>query len=88
MNEQEVLRDLARLMQQTAVKQAVQERALYRLLALVPPGQAAAVGAGLRADFRQVAEHFSAGIDQPSVERTIALELQTMLRALGQDTAR
>ena len=50
MNEQDVLRNLARLMQQTAVKQAVQERALHRLLSLLPPEQASALAAGLRSD--------------------------------------
>ena len=39
MTQQDVLRNLARLMQQTAVKQAVQERALHRLLALLPPSR-------------------------------------------------
>jgi hypothetical protein len=83
MPEQDVLRDLARLMQQTAVKQAVQERALHRLLALLPPEPAAAVAAGLRDDAQQVMENFSGGIDQPAVDRTITFELNAMLEALG-----
>jgi hypothetical protein len=85
MNEQDVLRNLARLMQQTAVKQAVQERALHRLLALLPPAQAAAMASGLRADAQQVRENFAAGIDQPTVDNTITFELNAMLRALGRD---
>lgn len=84
MNQQQVLRDLARLMQQTAVKQAVQERALHRLLALVPPDQAAALAAGLRADVQQVMENFAAGIDQQAVDSTITFELNAMLQSLGQ----
>jgi hypothetical protein len=83
MTEQTVLRDLARLMQQTAVKQAVQERALHRLLALLPPEQAAAMAAGLRDDVQQVMDAFAAGIDQPAVDRTITFELNAMLQALG-----
>lgn len=84
MTDQAVLRDLARLMQQTAVKQAVQERALHRLLALLTPDQAAAMAAGLREDVQQVMENFAAGIDQPAVDRTITFELNAMLEALGQ----
>ena len=82
MNEQEVLRDLARLMQQTAVKQAVQERALHRLLALLPRDQADTMAAHLRQDVQQVMENFAAGIDQPAVDRTITQELNAMLRVL------
>ena len=85
MNEQDVLRNLARLMQQTAVKQAVQERALHRLLSLLPPEQASALAAGLRSDVQQVMENFAAGIDQPAVDSTIAFELNAMLQALGDD---
>jgi hypothetical protein len=83
MNEQEVLRNLARLMQQTAVKQAVQERALHRLLALLPADQAAAMASHLRQDVQQVMENFGAGIDQPAVDSTITHELNAMLQALG-----
>jgi hypothetical protein len=82
----DVLKDLARLMQQTAVKQALQECALRRLLALVPPDQAAALAAGLRTDAAQVMENFSGGIDQPAVDATIALELNLMLQALARTT--
>jgi hypothetical protein len=78
----DVLKNLARLMQQTAVKQAMQECALRRLLALVPPEKAAALAADLRADAAQVMENFSGGIDQPSVDSTIALELNLMLQTL------
>ena len=88
MNEQEVIRNLARLMQQTAVKQAVQERALHRLLGLLPPEQAATMAAGLRQDVHEVMDNFAAGIDQPSVDSTIAAELNAMLQALGVDAAR
>ena len=83
MTEQTVLRDLARLMQQTAVKQAVQERALHRLLGLLAPDQAAALAAGLREDVQQVRENFGGGSDQPAVDRTITFELTAMLEALG-----
>lgn len=82
----DVLKSLARLMQQTAVKQAVQECALRRLLALLPPEQAAAMAEGLRADVAQVMENFSAGIDQPAVDTTIDFELAAMMQALGQPT--
>ncbi len=82
----DVLKSLARLMQQTAVKQAVQECALRRLLALLPPEQAAAMAEGLRADVTQVMENFSAGIDQPAVDTTIDFELAAMMQALGQPT--
>jgi hypothetical protein len=78
----EVLKSLARLMQQTAVKQAVQECALRRLLALLPADQASAMAAHLQADVAQVMESFSAGIDQPMVDATIANELNAMLQAL------
>ena len=80
---EEVLRSLARLMQQTAVKQAVQERALRRLLALVPAADAAAVADGLKSDVTEVMENFSAGIDQPAVDATITFELNALLQALG-----
>ena len=80
----DVLKSLARLMQQTAVKQAVQESALRRLLAMLPPEQVDAMAAGLKADVEQVKENFSAGIDQPSVDATIAFELDAMLAALRQ----
>lgn len=82
----DVLKSLARLMQQTAVKQAVQECALRRLLAMLPPEQAAAMAQGLRADVAQVMENFSAGIDQPAVDTTIDFELAAMMQALGQPT--
>lgn len=80
---QDVLKSLARLMQQTAVKQAVQECALRRLLALLPAEQASEMAAGLRADAAQVMESFSAGIDQPAVDSTITFELNAMLESLG-----
>ena len=80
----DVVKSLAKLMQQTAVKQAMQECALRRLLALVPAGDAAALAAGLKADAAEVMDSFSAGIDQPSVDATITFELNTMLQALGQ----
>lgn len=82
----DVLKSLARLMQQTAVKQAVQECALRRLLAMLSPEQAAAMAEGLRADVSRVMENFSDGIDQPAVEATIDFELAAMLQALGQPT--
>jgi hypothetical protein len=78
----EVLKSLARLMQQTAVKQAVQERALRRLLALVPAERTAAFADGLRADVDEVMNDFSAGIDQPTVTATILFELNAMLDVL------
>jgi threonine aldolase len=80
---QDVLKSLARLMQQTAVKQAVQECALRRLLALLPPDHAAEMASGLREDVAQVMESFSGGIDQPAVDATITFELNAMLEALG-----
>lgn len=80
----DVLKSLARLMQQTAVKQAVQEAALRRLLALLPPEQASEMARGLMEDVEQVKENFSAGIDQPSVDATISFELDAMLAALSQ----
>jgi hypothetical protein len=80
----DVLKNLARLMQQTAVKQAVQECALRRLLALLPPEQAGEMAQALKADVEQVKENFSAGIDQPSVDATISYELDAMLAALRQ----
>ena len=80
----DVLKNLARLMQQTAVKQAMQERALRRLLALVPSGKVPALAEGLRADAAQVMENFSDGIDQPSVDAAIAFELNLMLQSLGE----
>jgi hypothetical protein len=80
---QDVLKSLARLMQQTAVKQAVQECALRRLLALLPADQAAAMASGLREDVAQVMESFSGGIDQPAVDATITFELNAMLEALA-----
>ena len=79
----DVSKSLAKLMQQTAVKQAVQECALRRLLALVPPGDAADMAVRLRADAAQVMESFSDGIDQPAVDAAIAAELDAMLHALG-----
>ena len=79
-----VIKSLARLMQQTAVKQAVQECALRRLLATLPADAADAMAEKLRADIAGVRESFSAGIDQPSVEATIAAELAAILSALGQ----
>jgi len=81
---QEVLKNLARLMQQTAVKQAVQECALRRLLALLPPEQTGAMAAALKEDVAQVMDNFSGGIDQPAVDSTITFELNAMLLALGQ----
>jgi len=80
---EEVLRSLARLMQQTAVKQAVQERALRRLMAFVPPAEASAFEQGLRADVGEVMENFSGGIDQPMVDATITFELNALLESLG-----
>jgi hypothetical protein len=80
----DVLKSLARLMQQTAVKQAVQEAALRRLLALLSPEQASEMARGLKDDVEQVKENFSAGIDQPAVDATISFELDAMLAALGQ----
>jgi len=80
---QDVLKSLARLMQQTAVKQAVQECALRRLLSLLPPEQAAEMASGLKEDVAEVMQSFSAGIDQPSVDATISFELNAMLQALG-----
>ena len=80
----DVVRDLARLMQQTAVKQAVQECALRRLLTLVAPEQAGPLADGLRTDAAKVLEYFSDGIDQPSIDATITNELNAMLLALGQ----
>jgi hypothetical protein len=80
----DVLKSLARLMQQTAVKQAVQECALRRLLALLPPEQATEMARALQADVEEVKQNFSAGIDQPSVEATISFELDAMLAALKQ----
>ena len=64
---QEVLKNLARLMQQTAVKQAVQECALRRLLALLPPEQANAMAAALKEDVAQVMDNFSGVPCKPSV---------------------
>ena len=80
----EVLKSLAKLMQQTAVKQAVQECALRRLLALVPAGDATILAAGLKADAEVVMDSFSASIDQSSVRATTSFELNAMLQALGQ----
>jgi hypothetical protein len=80
----DVLKSLARLMQQTAVKQAMQECALRRLLGLLSPEQAAAMADTLRTDAAQVMDNFSSGIDQPSVDATITFELNAMLEALGQ----
>lgn len=80
----EVIKSLARLMQQTAVKQAVQECALRRLLATLPAEAADAMAECLRADVAGVRENFSAGIDQPGVDATISAELAAMLSALGQ----
>lgn len=84
----DVVRDLAKLMQQTAVKQAVQECALRRLLTLVPPEQAGSLADGLRTDAARVLEYFSDGIDQPSIDATITNELNAMLLALGQAAGR
>ncbi|MED5618979.1 hypothetical protein [Ideonella sp. BN130291] len=84
----DVLKSLAKLMQQTAVKQAMQECALRRLLALVPAPEAATLADQLRADAAQVMEAFSAGIDQPAVDATITMELALMLEALGQPPQR
>jgi hypothetical protein len=84
----DVLKSLARLMQQTAVKQALQECALRRLLALLPPDQAATMAEGLKSDAMQVMENFSAGIDQPAVDSAITFELNAMLHALGQGPRR
>lgn len=80
---QDVLKSLARLMQQTAVKQAVQECALRRLLALLPADQAAEMAARLKEDVDQVMESFSGGIDQPAVDATITFELNAMLESLS-----
>jgi hypothetical protein len=79
---------MARLMQQTAVKQALQECALRRLLALLPPDQANVMAAALKDDAAMVMENFAAGIDQPAVDAAITFELNTMLVALGQKPAR
>ena len=84
----DVLKSLARLMQQTAVKQAMQECALRRLLALVPSDEAAGLAEALRGDAQQVMDNFGAGIDQPTIDSTIALELNLMLQALSQAQAR
>lgn len=84
----DVLKSLARLMQQTAVKQAVQERALLRLLALVPADQAASLAETLKSDVAEVMDNFSAGIDQPAVTATITAELTNMLAVLSRPQAR
>jgi hypothetical protein len=81
-----VIKDLARLMQQMAVKQAVQECALRRLLALLPKENAAALANALRQDAALVMDSFSGGIDQANVDATITSELNAMLKALEQDT--
>ena len=83
----DVLKSLARLMQQTAVKQAVQERALLRLLALVPADQAATLVEALKSDVAEVMDNFSAGIDQPAVNATITAELTNMLAVLSRSQA-
>jgi len=80
---QDGLKSLARLMQQTVVKQAVQECALRRLLALLPADQASETAAGLRTDVAQVMENFSGGIDELMVDSTITSELNGMLESLG-----
>lgn len=87
MDNRDVLTRLARLMQQAAVKQAVQECALRRLLALLPPEQAAEMARGLREDVQQVRENFSDGIDQPAVDATIAQEMAAMLAMLEEHGA-
>jgi hypothetical protein len=46
------------------------------------------MAAGLRQDVHEVMDNFAAGIDQPSVDSTIAAELNAMLQALGVDAAR
>jgi len=79
-----VIKDLARLMQQTAVKQAMHECALRRVLALLPEENAEALAAGLKEDAALVMDSFSGGIDQPTIDATITSELNTMLQALGQ----
>lgn len=84
----DVITSIARLMQQTAVKQAVQECALRRLLSLLPPEEAAEMAAGLKEDVSLVMDNFQAGIDQPSIDATITFELNTMLESLGQPPQR
>ena len=81
-----VLKDLARLMQQMAVKQAMQECALRRVLALLPKESAEALAHALRQDAAVVMDSFSGGIDQANVDATITSELNAMLKALEQDT--
>ncbi|UUX96687.1 hypothetical protein [Aquabacterium sp. J223] len=81
----QVIKDLARLMQQTAVKQAMQECALRRLLRLVPKDSAGPLAAALRADATLVLDSFSGGIDQQAIDATITAELNAMLLALGDD---
>ena len=83
-----VIKDLARLMQQTAVKQAMQECALRRVLAALPRDKADAVAAGLKDDAALVMDSFSGGIDQPTIDATITSELNAMLLALGQASNR
>ena len=79
-------KDLARLMQQMAVKQAMQECALRRVLALLPRENAQALANALRQDAALVMDSFSGGIDQAGVDATITSELNAMLKALEQDT--
>jgi hypothetical protein len=83
MEHPDVVKSLARLLQQTAVKQALQECAVRRLLSLVPKAQAAAFAAGLKADAGQVLDAFSAGIDQPLIDATVTSDLNAMLAILG-----
>lgn len=80
--ENAVIKDLARLMQQIAVKQAMQECALRRLLALLPKDTAQALANTLRQDAAVVMDSFSGGIDQANVDATITSELNAMLKAL------
>jgi hypothetical protein len=80
-----VIKDLARLMQQTAVKQAMQECALRRLLRLVPQDAAGPLAAALREDAALVLDSFSGGIDQQTIDATITAELNAMLTALNDE---
>jgi hypothetical protein len=77
-----VIKDLARLMQQAAVKQAMHECALRRVLALLPKEQAEPLAAALKQDAAMVMDSFSGGIDQPTIDATITSELNAMLQAL------
>jgi hypothetical protein len=83
-----VIKDLARLMQQMAVKQAMQECALRRMLALLPKDSAQPLANALRQDAALVMDSFSGGIDPAGVDATITSELNAMLKALEEDAHR